>query len=594
MSTLGLDRLEPPRGTTYEVFNQSSPLAPDNALSRDAGMRDALRLSGGWPIEVNAFAAASGTAEAQADARLAHQHPPVLHNYDRSGRRVDQVEYHEAYHRGISRAIRHGTHSFAWENGGNGGAHATRAALAAIHYQTEPGSSCPVTMTFAAQPVLEACPWACTWVKLLTSRVYDPRDVPTEEKGGAIVGMSMTEVQGGSDVRANTTTAVPLTESREDGSGWSLRGAKWFTSAPASDAFLTLAQTGSGLSCFLVPRWLPGGDRNSGFRVNRLKDKLGDRSNASSEVEYDNAWGRLVGREGKGVATIMEMVVHTRLDCALGSASLARNAVRRAVHHCAGRAAFGTALSEAPLMQAVLGDLALETETNTLLSMRLAVWFDECGGRAGDGAESSAQHEPGSLQALRRLATAVAKYLICKRAPGVVVEALECFGGNGYDTRWDMERLYRQSPLNSIWEGSGNVQALDVLRTVSREPEALPALFRELQAVGEGGSAYSGRIRDTRALVSSLGSDPAGAQRHARSLAESLGTLLQAYALLRQASDSGSDSAYRLFHDTRLAPKRAALSPGFGPAQSFGTRVPNDHAALQDLIGRALLPGPAA
>ncbi len=592
--SLGLEDLPPPAGTHHTIFNQSVKRTDVNFFTGDTALREATEelCSGPPDARLAEYGAFCGSEAAQTDAQLAHKFPPSLQNYDRSGNRVDFVQYHEAYHRTMGAAIEARVPSLAWgAEGGEAATQVQRAALAMMHYELEPGSSCPATMTFAAVPPVRASPAAAEfWLPKLLSNVYDPRNVPASEKEGVVFGMSMTEAQGGSDVRSNTTRATPLTSSREDGSGWSLQGAKWFTSAPNSDAFLTLAQSDKGLSCFLVPRWLPDGRRNSGFRVMQLKDKLGDRSNASSEVEYDNAWGQLVGREGKGIATIMEMVAHTRLDCALGSAGLMRQAVRMAVSHCSQRSAFGSVLVEAPLMRAVLADLAMESEASVLLSMRLAAWFDAaargepCVADA-PGSVTAADHSPEQMRALSRLATAISKFLICKRAPGVAVEALECHGGNGYDDRWEIERVVRQSPLNSIWEGSGNVQALDILRTCAKEPEAMTSLLRELSAsAGDGGSAYASRLAAVSKRAAAAASDPASIVPQARAFAESLGTLLQAHLLTLK----GNDQLSGFFADTRLSEAGAVLSAGVGPNQPFGSRVPRDTAAADALIARAV------
>lgn len=371
-----------------------------------------------------------------------------------------------------------------------------RAALSLMHYQAESGSSCPLTMTFAAIPALQTSRAAFTeWIDKGITPAYDPRDVPVSQKQGAVFGMSMTEKTGGSDVRSNTTRAAPLSsaDAAQAGGAYSLIGHKWFTSAPMCDAFLTLAYstprvgehaaamtgapTSDGLSCFLVPRWLPSGQRNTGFRVVRLKDKLGDRSNASSEVEYDNAVGYMVGPPGRGVPTILEMVVHTRLDCALGSAGLMRQAVRAALHYTSQRRAFGAVLTDQPAMRAVLADLLVESGAAMVLSLGCARLFDDCM-RLDAGDKSK-------LQSFRRLAVALVKYYICKRTPGVVTEASECIGGNGYVEEWDFPRWARQAPLNAIWEGSGNVIALDILRTLQKEPAALTALLEEVATTAD-------------------------------------------------------------------------------------------------------------
>lgn len=536
--------------------------ADDRALSEATSMFGAVA---DWEAELLEFGKLAGS-EAAADAcREAHTVTPVLHNYDRSGRRIDQVHYTQGYHSCMNWAVSSRVPSLPWTARDSHSSHVARAALAAMQFQLEPGASCPLTMTFAAFPALSVSPSCSDWLPKLTSTVYDPRDVPASEKEGVILGMSMTESQGGSDVRANTTRATPLTSHTADGSGWALRGAKWFTSAPNSDAFLTLAKTGESdaVSCFLVPRWLPDGTRNKGFRVVRLKDKLGDKSNASSEVEYDNAWGQLVGEEGRGIATIMEMVVHTRLDCAIGSASIMRQSLRMAVAHCTQRAAFGTDLIRAPLMRAVLADVAVESEASILLAMQLAHWFGES--RRPDGEASRSADD---VNALRRLATAVAKFLICKRAPGVVAESLECMGGNGFDVRWDMERLYRQAPLNSLWEGSGNVQALDVLRTLQREPRALRIMLEELSTTSKDcGTAYTALLRDAARFANSS-PDPATMQARARLLTETLGTLLQAHVLALK----GDSLLLQAFVDTRLASDALGGLGSVAANTSYGCR----------------------
>src|SRR5205085_70686 len=389
----------------------------------------------------------------------ANADPPRLRTHDRFGERIDEVEFHPAWHELMKVAVGHGLHAIPWREP-RPGAHAARAAAFYIWSQVEGGHGCPISMTYAVVPALRKNQeLAQQWEPLVTSLDYEPELRPPMTKRGVLFGMAMTERQGGSDVRANTTRAEPT---GADG-GYSITGHKWFVSAPMCDAFLVLAQAPGGLSCFLMPRVLPDGTRN-GFHIQRLKDKLGNRSNASSEVDFERAAAMMVGEEGRGVRTIIDMVNHTRLDCVIGSASLMRQAVAQATHHTAHRAAFGKLLSEQPLMVNVLADIAVESEATTMLMMRLARAFD------GDGQEAQ----------FRRLATAVAKYWCCKRAIAVVAEALECHGGNGYVEESILPRLYREAPLNSIWEGSGNVNALDVLRAMSREPETLDALVAEL------------------------------------------------------------------------------------------------------------------
>lgn len=463
-----------------------------------------------------------------------------------------------------------------------------------LHYQAEPGTGCPLTMTFAAVPALEhAGPRAEDWIKGALTPRYMPEDIPPQEKlaqgGGLTFGMSMSEKQGGSDVRANTTVAEPL-EPRAGGGGaepgdaFCLTGHKWFTSAGNSDAFLTLAQSpgNKGLSCFLVPRWMPDGRRNEGFRLMRLKNKLGDRSNASSEVEYDNVYGTLVGEEGRGVPAIIEMVVHTRLDCALGSASLMRAALQEASVHVIQREAFGAALGQQPLMQAVLAELAAESEAATMVALRLAAAFDDGtrrqaaaeaaeAGRSGVTSASQDGTMGGSADSLgfsgwgldvlleqaamsdeeaaafRRLATAVGKLSVCKRAPGVVTESMECLGGNGYTEDWPLARMYRQAPLNAIWEGSTNVQALDILRTLGKEPAALPAFLsvvaRSKGSVSEGFDAALQSVVETARRAAEGGSEGLQAlQWEARGLAETLYYLLAAHVLSLRARRAGAGS----------------------------------------------------
>ena len=396
---------------------------------------------------------------------LANDFPPRLRTHDRFGERIDEVEFHPAWHDLMRLAVGHGTHSLSWTEPREG-AHVARATLFMLAGQVEAGHGCPISMTHAAVPALRlAAPeLAEQWEPLLTSGDYDFGLRPAAAKRGALFGMAMTERQGGSDVRANVTTASPL-----GGGEYLLDGHKWFCSAPMCDAFLVLAQAPAGLTCFLLPRVLPDGTRN-GFRIQRLKDKLGDRSNASSEIELDSAWAELVGEEGRGVRTIVEMIVHTRLDCVLGSAAGMRQAVEQATHHAAHRIAFGKPLADQPLMRNVLADLCLESEAATVTAMRLARAYDR---RADDPGEA----------AFARIATAIAKYWICKRGPGHAAEALECLGGNGYVEESGLPRIYRQQPLQSIWEGSGNVICLDVLRALERERESAARSHRRHDAL---------------------------------------------------------------------------------------------------------------
>src|SRR5882762_4198906 len=445
--------------------NQPPPLVNYNLFDADLPLREALEREGGsWAQDmVSELGRLAGTEEAIAWGFQANSNPPELRTHDRFGARIDEVEFHPAWHRLMEVAIGNGLHALPWREP-RAGAHAARAAAFYVWSQVEGGHGCPVSMTYAALPALRNQPeLAARWEPLMTSLDYDFGLRPPASKRGALFGMAMTERQGGSDVRANTTRADPV-DGGGSGGEYLLTGHKWFCSAPMCDAFLVLAEAPGGLSCFLLPRVLDDGTRNQ-FHIQRLKDKLGNRSNASSEVELDHALAVMVGEEGRGVRTIIDMVNHTRLDCVIGSTSLMRQAVAQATHHTAHRSAFGKLLSEQPLMVNVLADIAVESEATTMLMMRLARAFD------GDGQDAH----------FRRLATAVAKYWCCKRAIAVVAEALECHGGNGYVEESILPRLYREAPLNSIWEGSGNVNALDVLRAISREPETVDAFFAEVE-----------------------------------------------------------------------------------------------------------------
>jgi len=501
--------------------NQPPPLAGYDLFSENRPLVEALRREGGETLEDRcaAFGRVCG-AEPLELGRLANEHPPELRTYDRFGERIDEVEFHPAWHDLLRLGVEHGLHSLPWREPHPAG-HVTRAALFVTLAFAESGVGCPLSMTYAAVPALRAAApeLAATWEPHLTSTIYDPGLRPVQDKQGALCGMAMTERQGGSDVRANETRAEP------DGDGYLLTGHKWFCSAPMCDAFLVLAQAPGGLTCFLLPRVLEDGSRN-GFRIERLKDKLGNRSNASSEVRFEEAWATRLGDEGRGVATIIEMVVHTRLDCVLGSTALMRRAVAEATHHAAHRTAFGRLLAEQPLMQNVLADLCVESEAATVTAMRLARAFDE------------ADH------AFRRLATAVAKYWVCKTTPPLVVEALECLGGNGYIEESGMPRLFRESPLNSIWEGSGNVNCLDVLRAVQREPESLEALRAEL-LLARGGNRHLDEALD--ALDTEL-TDTEELELRARAVVERVALCLQGSLLVRHAPAAVADA----FCATRL------------------------------------------
>ncbi len=450
----GLSPNQPPVLEDYDLF------ASDTAL-REAAEHN----GGGWNHEhsIN-FGRFLGRAESLALGDIVNKNPPILKTHDRFGNRLDLVEFHPAYHELMRVSVENKVHSLAWINEQDG-AYVARSVLAFLKQQVDEGTSCPLTMTFAAVPSLRISPEiADEWLPKVLSSEYDPRFLPVEEKRGATFGMAMTEPQGGSDVRSNLTFAEKLNGMGE----YRLTGRKWFCSAPMSDAFLVLAQTKSGLSCFVLPRFTPHGSKNTLY-FQRLKDKLGNRSNASGEVEFHGTFGKIIGDEGRGVANIMEMVRHTRLDCSVGSAATLRRAVAESIHHCAHRIAFGKLLIEQPLMQNLLADLALESEAATALAFRLARGFDES--RSNDGA-----------RLFSRAATAIGKFWICKRAVFAVGEALEVLGGNGYVEESVLPRLYRDIPVNSIWEGSGNVQCLDVLRSMQKEPESIDAVLQEINS----------------------------------------------------------------------------------------------------------------
>jgi putative acyl-CoA dehydrogenase len=521
---------------THQVFNQAPPFADVNLYRCDAALQEALaREGGGWAAaQLDELGARLGAAETLELGRLANADPPRLVSFDRSGRRIDEVEFHPAWHRLMALLIEAGAHASPWD-AGRDGAQVARAAQYLLFGQVENGAQCPVTMTYASVPALrQAGALAATWLPKILSREYDPRSLPISQKRGALVGMGMTEKQGGSDVRANTTRAELLAprEARArfgaEGEGaYRIVGHKWFFSVPQSDAHLILAQLddegGAGLSCFLVPRFLPDGSRNE-IRVQRLKDKLGNRSNASAEVEFCGATGWLVGREGRGIATILEMGSHTRLDCVIGSAGIMRAALCHALHHARGRAAFGRPLAQQPLMQNVLADLALESEAATAFALRLARCFDQ-----------SADPQQALLA---RILTPAGKYWLCKRGPAFGAEAMEVMGGNGYVEDAPLARLYREFPVNSIWEGSGNVMCLDLLRAFGKWPDARAALAAEL-APALGGDprfdAYAGRLLDD---LGQGGLDEFGARR----LAERIVIAVQAGLLLRHAPAPVADA----------------------------------------------------
>jgi putative acyl-CoA dehydrogenase len=512
---------------THDVTNQVPPLAGYDVFGADHVLVDALARWGDAAdrTSLHELGTLAGSATAQAWADDADRYVPRLRTHRPTGERADEVDYHPAYHSLLGTAVANGLTAEPWTQPAGAGAHLRRAIGFVVWSQVEAGHGCPVSMTYAAAPALRHDPdLAARWVPRLASRRYEPELRPVADKAGALCGMGMTEKQGGSDVRVNITRAEPTAGGPVPGAAYRLTGHKWFCSAPMSDGFLVLAQAPGGLTCFVVPRVLDDGSRNP-FAIQRLKDKLGTRSNASSEVELDGTWGSRLGDwahgaagEGRGVRTIIDMVAATRLDCVLGSAATMRAALTRAVHHARHRSAFGAVLVDQPLMRAVLADLAVESEAATLLGMRLAHAVDE-----GDSA-------------FLRLAVAAAKFWVCKRTPPMVAEALECLGGNGYVEENGLARLFREAPLNSIWEGSGNVNALDVLRAVGREPLAVEALDQELsQARGldrRVDAAVDRTLSATRAVASA---DPVDAQLGARRLVQDLAVTLQAALVVRHS-----------------------------------------------------------
>lgn len=544
---------------THEGSNQVPAREGVDEYAENAPLVEAVARWGRRAAEGGAAAASTlhdvgrhvGTAAFQHDAERANTHPPVLHTHDRWGRRIDEVEYDDAYHRIMAAAVGAGAHTSAWADPGPG-ANVDRAAAFFLFAQVEPGHACPVSMTHAAVPTLELAASGLRdhWMPRLLRREYEP-ELGGAGKSPALVGMAMTEKQGGSDVRANTTRADPTGVDDAWGREFRLTGHKWFCSAPMSDAFLVLAQAPGGLSCFFLPRVLPDGSRNV-FRIQRLKDKLGNRSNASSEIELDGTTAWLVGEEGRGVAAIVQMVTRTRLDCVIGTAAGMRQSVAEAAWHVRHRAAFGSLLIDQPAMAAVVADLALESEAATVTAMRLARAYDD---DADDGE-----------QAFRRLATAVSKYWICKRGPGHAAEALECLGGNGYTEAFPLARRYREQPLLAIWEGSGNVIALDVLRVLAREPEAFDAFFAVVADATGVHAALDLEIAEAQAVVLEVSADAAGAAARARELTERLALVLQASLLVQHAPAAVSDAFVRTRIEGDGGLLYGALPPGVDTA----------------------------
>jgi putative acyl-CoA dehydrogenase len=531
---------------THEVFNQPPPLEGYNAFDSDRVLVEAVRREGAeWAEEsVRELGAICGRPRTMRLGVEANENPPKLRTHDRFGNRIDEVEFHPSWHELMRLSVERGLHASPWREP-KPGAHVARAASFMLTSQVEAGVGCPISMTYSVIPALRVQPeLAQEWEPRFLSLSYDgERLVPAPDKKGALCGMGMTEKQGGSDVRANTTTARPL-NGAGPGAEYEITGHKWFFSAPMCDAFLVLAQAGGGLSCFLMPRFTPDGERNR-IHLQRLKDKLGNRSNASSEVEFRGAWARLVGEEGRGVPTIIEMVNHTRLDCAVGSATGMRAGMAMASWHAGHRSAFGKTLTDQPLMQNVLADLAVESEAATISSLRLARAYDEA--IAGDE----------QAQEFKRLANAVLKYWICKRGPMHAAEALECLGGNGYVEESGMPRLYRESPLASIWEGSGNVQCLDVLRGMAKSPASVEAFFDEVDDAAGGDArldAAAGELREELADLDAI-------ESRARRVVEWMALVLQGSLLVR-------------FGDQAVADAFCASRLGGDAGRAFGTLPP--------------------
>ena len=528
--------------TSTPFPNQPPPYEGRNLYDTDTVLRQAvIREGAAYAIgALGAWGAELGRAETFVLADAANRHPPELRTHDRRGERIDTVSFHPAWHALMQRATSAGEHCAPWDVPGPG-SQVARAAMYFLHAQVENGTQCPLTMTYASVPLLvrhaDAMPdIARTWLPRILARDYDPRRLPIAQKRAALIGMGMTERQGGSDVRSNTTRAEPA-----GGGSFRLHGHKWFFSAPQCDAHLVLAQADAGLSCFLLPHFRADGARN-GVRINRLKDKLGNRSNASAEVEFDDAEAWLLGEPGRGIATILEMVQHTRLDCVIGSAGMMRGAFAWALHHATYRIAFGRRLADQPLMAAVLADLALEVEAATVLALRLARMFDA-------PADSSDR-------ALARIATPAAKYWICKRAPMVALESMEVMGGNGYIEETPLPRFYREAPVNSIWEGSGNVICLDVLRAARREPSALDALWDELEQARGGHRDLDHSAEALRSRLRENDEDEAPA----RHVAQAIAVLLSASLLVRHAPAAIGDA----YCATRLRGDAAFAGGAFG------------------------------
>jgi putative acyl-CoA dehydrogenase len=521
------------RTVTHAAFNQSPSLEDYNLFSSDAALQESVRREGAAAaaVDLDRAGAALGTAANFERARLANRYTPVLHNFNVQGERIDTIEFHPAWHELMQGIAVRGYHSGPWarvDGRGVAGAHAARAAGYLMQAQVECGTLCPTTMTYGAIAAMRRDAWLeKDWVPRLVTREYDARDIPIERKHGGLIGMGMTERQGGSDVRANITRAV-----RSADGSYRITGHKWFFSAPQCDAHLVLAQADGGLSCFFMPRRLPDGARN-GIHVQRLKDKLGNRSNASSEVEFIDAWAHLMGEEGRGVPTILEMGTYTRLDCLTGTAGMMRHAVVQAVHHARHRKAFGALLIHQPLMQSVLADLAIESEAATVLALRLARAFDS---------------DTGDEVAVRRALTSAAKFWVCKRGCELAAEAMEVLGGNGYTEELPLARMVREMPVNSIWEGSGNIMCLDVLRAFGKSAATRDAVLNELSAARGRHPNFDAAFERFAAAV---GAAPL-TEAHARRFTQMFVTLMQGSVLLGAATSAGANAVADAFCATRL------------------------------------------
>jgi putative acyl-CoA dehydrogenase len=545
--------------STHDVTNQVPLLVGQHLLTFDRPLAEAVER---WTTpearaELDSLGALGATAEAQEHGRLADVNPPVLHTHDARGNRIDEVEFHPSWHWLMTQAVGHGLTAEPWTAPAHSGAHVRRAAGFLMWSRVEAGHGCPVSMTYAAGSALRRdAELSERWLPKLASRTYDFGIRPVADKAGAIAGMGMTEKQGGSDVRTNATRAVPTAGGPLPGETYRLTGHKWFFSAPMSDVFLVLAQAPAGITCFLIPRALEDGSRNT-LLLQRLKDKLGNHSNASSEVEFDGTWGSRLGDEGRGIRTIIDMVGATRLDTILGSTATMREALARALHHTRYRTAFGALLIDQPLMRNVLADLALEVEAATVLAMRLA--------NAYDTGESD----------FARLGVALGKFWVCKRTAPMVAEALECLGGNGYVEENGLARLYREAPLNSIWEGSGNVNALDVIRAVTREPASLEALTKELHVVRGRSTDLDDYADFAVAQARSLDADSPAAAFAARSVVEALALALQGALLLEHSPAPVAEA----FIASRIAGRRG---------HTFGSLAVDLAGSTGEVIGRYL------